>query len=201
LAFNRHDRTATATAHPRAAVVAALVAGAAIGAAAPVAAPAKELVSPAGVFVEGGKADDGYSAVVGTAITWLQPSKWGAGNASGYLELSVGEWMCRKHADGDLRACSTQIGITPVIRYAPSWWEHWYGEIGIGADAIFPRYQSESRHFGSEYNFGDHLGIGRKFGDDGADEVELRAEHYSNGGYKHPNPGENWVQIRYMHWF
>jgi hypothetical protein len=171
--------------------------------AAALAAPAgaKELVSPYGLFVEGGKADDSYSVVVGTAVTWLQPSKWGAGNASGYLELSGGEWMCRKHDGGHLEACSTQLGVTPVIRYAPSWWEHWYGEIGIGADVVFPRYRSDRRMFGSEYNFGDHLGIGRKFGDEGRDEIELRAEHYSNGGYKHPNPGQNWVQVRYMHWF
>ena len=35
----------------------------------------------------------------------------------------------------------------------------------------------------------------------GADEIELRAEHYSNGGIKLPNPGENWFQLRYMNWF
>ncbi len=174
---------------------------AAIAALAPRAAGANELGSPYGVFVEGGKADDGYSVVVGAAVTWLAPSRWGAGNASGYLEFSGGEWNCRKLASDGIRSCSTQVGITPVLRYAPSWVAHWYGEIGIGADAIFPRYGSDKRIFGSEYNFGDHLGIGRRFGDDGADEIELRAEHYSNGGYKHPNPGENWVQIRYMRWF
>ena len=72
---------------------------------------------------------------------------------------------------------------------------------GIVVHPAFVIGEIDRRIFGSEYNFGDHIGIGRKFGDDGRDEIELRAEHYSNGGYKHPNPGQNWVQLRYMHWF
>jgi lipid A 3-O-deacylase len=165
------------------------------------AAGAKELVSPVGVFVEAGAADDARSVVVGAAWTWLQPSKWGAGHASGYLETSIGEWACHKHPDQHYEGCSTQVGLTPVIRYAPGSWEHWFMEVGVGVDAIFPAYRSDKRGFATEFNFGDHVGIGRKFGDDGRDEIELRAEHYSNGGYKNPNPGENWVQLRYMHWF
>ena len=51
-------------------------------------------------------------------------------------------------------------------------------QLGIGADVISP-------------------GLAH----DGRDEIELRAEHYSNGGIAHPNPGENWFQLRYMHWF
>ena len=53
--------------------------------------------------------------------------------------------------------------------------------------------------FSTEFNFGDHIGLGRKFGADG--EIELRAEHDANGGYRNPNPGENWFQLRCMHWF
>ena len=199
MGFDRHDKKKAGAARRSRLLAVVATTAAAVAASMPAAGSAKELVSPYGVFVEGGKADDGYSVVVGTAITWLQPSRWGAGNASGYLELSVGDWMCRQQAGQDIRHCSTQIGITPVIRYAP--WERWFGEIGIGADAIVPRFGSDKRIFGSEFNFGDHLGVGYKLGDDGADEIELRAEHYSNGGYKKPNPGENWVQVRYMHWF
>lgn len=168
---------------------------------APPSASAKELVSPVGVFVEGGVADDARSVVVGAAWTWVQPSKWGAGNASGYLETSLGEWACRKHFGGGFDSCSTQVGLTPVIRYQPSAWERVFLELGIGADAIFPEYQSDKHRFATEFNFGDHLGLGYKLDDEGRNELELRAEHYSNGGYKNPNPGEDWVQLRYMYWF
>lgn len=168
---------------------------------APAAARAEELVSPMGAFVEGGISDDSRSVVAGVAWTWLQPSKWGAGHASGYLEASVGEWACHRDGHPHYRHCSTQVGLTPVIRYAPSAWDHWYLELGIGADIITPAWRSDVRRISTKFNFGDHVGLGRKLGDDGRDEIELRAEHYSNAGIKHPNPGENWFQLRYMHWF
>ena len=106
----------------------------------PSSAGAKELQAPVGLFVEGGISDDSRSVVVGAAWTWVQPSKWGAGNASGYLETSVGEWACHREEGEHYRHCSVLFGITPVLRY-------------------------------------------------------------SNGGIKHPNPGENWFQLPYMHWF
>lgn len=168
---------------------------------APAGALAEELTSPYGVFVEGGISDDSRSVVAGVAWTWVQPSKWGAGHASGYLETSVGEWACHRTAGQDYHGCSTQIGLTPVVRYAPAWWAHWYMELGIGVDVILPAWKTDKRRFGSEFNFGDHIGLGRKLGDDGRDEIELRAEHYSNGGIRNPNPGENWFQLRWMHWF
>jgi lipid A 3-O-deacylase len=167
----------------------------------PPAARAKELTSPYGAFVEAGASKDARSAVAGIAWTWVQPSRWGAGHASGYLETSVGEWACKRRAGDDYHGCSTQLGVTPVIRYTPDTWDHWYMELGIGANAIVPAWKTEKRRFATEFNFGDHIGLGRKFGDQGRDEIELRAEHYSNGGYKLPNPGENWLQLRYMRWF
>ena len=30
----------------------------------------------------------------------------------------------------------------------------------------------------------------------GAHELALRVQHYSNAGIRHPNPGENFVQLR-----
>jgi hypothetical protein len=160
-----------------------------------------ELSSPYGAFVEAGAADDARSLVAGVAWTWLQPAKWDGGHWSGYLETSVGEWACHKYPGSGYEACSTQVGVTPVIRFAPTVFSRWFVELGIGADAVFPLYRSDGRRFSTVYQFGDHLGIGRKFGTEGRDEIELRGEHYSNGGYKNPNPGENWVQLRYMHWF
>jgi hypothetical protein len=163
---------------------------------------AEELTSPYGVFIEAGVASDARSVVAGVAWTWLQPSKWDdAGHFSGYLETSVGEWACHKSDGTSYSHCATQVGVTPVIRFAPTLFSRWFLELGIGADAVFPLYRSTSQRFSTVYQFGDHVGIGRKFGAEGRDEIELRGEHYSNGGYKNPNPGENWLQLRYMHWF
>jgi hypothetical protein len=179
-------------------VLAALLAA---GALYPCGAGANELVAPVGVFVEGGAAEDARSLVVGAALTWAQPSTWGAGHASGYLEASVGDWVCDRAQRIGYRHCSMQFGLTPVLRYAPSLWSRWYTELGIGANVISPAWLTDKRRFSTEFNFGDHVGVGRKLDDEGDDEIELRAEHYSNGGIQHPNPGENWLQLRYMHWF
>ena len=54
---------------------------------APGLAGAKELTSPYGVFIEGGISDDSRSAVAGIAWTWVQPSKWGAGNALSLIHI------------------------------------------------------------------------------------------------------------------
>ena len=32
-------------------------------------------------------------------------------------------------------------------------------------------------------------------------EVVLRAAHYSNAGVRHPNPGENFLQLQYLRRF
>lgn len=74
-------------------------------------------------------------------------------------------------------------------------------ELGIGANVITPAWLTDTRRFSTEFNSGDHLGLGRKLDEGGKDETEFRVEHYSNGGIQHPNPGENWIQLRYMHWF
>jgi hypothetical protein len=39
------------------------------------------------------------------------------------------------------------------------------------------------------------------FGPADEDEIALRVQHYSNGGIKQPNPGINFLQLRYAHRF
>ena len=34
-----------------------------------------------------------------------------------------------------------------------------------------------------------------------AAEIVLRAEHFSNAGIKPPNPGQNFLELRYVHHF
>ncbi len=48
---------------------------------------------------------------------------------------------------------------------------------------------------------GDHVGVGYAFGAARNDEIALRAEHFSNAGIKHPNPGQNFLELRYTHYF
>jgi lipid A 3-O-deacylase len=49
----------------------------------------------------------------------------------------------------------------------------------------------KSRHFA------DHLAVGRRFGEGLQPEVALRVQHFSSGGIHRPNPGEDFLQLRY----
>ena len=96
----------------------------------------------------------------------------------------------------------TQLGMTPVLRYR--WGEdrrRWFAELGVGINVLTPIFNDEDRRFSTAFNFGDHLALGRSFGDDAREEIALRVQHYSNGGIKQPNPGINFVQVRYSHRF
>ena len=71
--------------------------------------------------------------------------------------------------------------------------------MGVGANYIVPIFDSGEKRFSTKFNFGDHVAIGRSFGQHS--EVSLRVEHFSNAGIEHPNPGENFGQLRYAHRF
>jgi lipid A 3-O-deacylase len=76
---------------------------------------------------------------------------------------------------------------------------HWFAELGVGANYIVPVFDSGHKRFSTEFNFGDHVAIGRQFGLHGRQEISLRVEPFSNAGIEHPNPGENFLQMRYAY--
>ena len=62
-------------------------------------------------------------------------------------------------------------------------------------------YETDRKRFSTTFNFGDHLAVGRNFGQRSEHELSLRLQHFSNGGIKHPNPGEDFIQLRYAYRF
>jgi hypothetical protein len=151
---------------------------------------------PSTVYAQAGFASDVRTAIAGVTWDWDWRREFARGVAGGYWELSVGQWQ----ADGPPRSGSafvTQLGVTPTIRLRPHGDSRWFFEAGIGANVLMPVYRSESKRFSTAFNFGDHIGIGRRFGADGRQELSLRLQHFSNAGIKHPNPGENFIQLRY----
>ncbi len=152
---------------------------------------------PSGGFVQFGAAEAAQMAVLG--LTWTWPWKrplWG-GELSGYSEVSVGRW----NADSAPRGYGwfTQVGLTPVLRWSIGAQRTWFVEAGIGGNLLLPIYEndSERKRFSTTFNFGDHLAVGRRFGQDGAQSVSLRFQHFSNASIRKPNPGENFLQLRY----
>ncbi|MES1196905.1 MAG: acyloxyacyl hydrolase [Steroidobacter sp.] len=159
-----------------------------------------DVVKPTAVFVQAGIGDNNtqsYTAGVLWDWNWRYGTKLGA--VTGYSDISAGRWIVSSGGTHS-STWATQLGVTPVLR------QHlgnsgYFAEIGIGANYILPLYQSGSKRFSTQFNFGDHAAVGKQFGQDGKEEIALRFQHYSNAGIAHPNPGENFFQLRYVHRF
>jgi hypothetical protein len=66
-----------------------------------------------------------------------------------------------------------------------------------GAALLVPIFRTTDKQFSTAFNFGDHIAVGMQFGEGGLHEVSLRLQHFSSACIKEPNPGENFVQLRY----
>lgn len=157
-------------------------------------------LEPSTLFIQAGIGDQSTQAYMGGATwegNWHKHYSFLA--VSGYFEAAAGRWITREEGFSS-SAWATQIGLTPVIRLQPSGFGHdWFAELGVGANYIIPLYKADHKRFSTEFNFGDHLAIGRQFGERRQHELALRVEHFSNAGIAHPNPGENFVQLRYAY--
>ena len=153
------------------------------------------------VFVEYGNGDAADMARVGAGWDWNK--QWFAdGNwlVTGSWEASVGTWRGNSVVGNQT---ITDIGVTPVFRLqqkhpsgiAP------YLEGAIGFHLISPTFIYANRQFGSSFQFGDHLGVGMRFGERRQFDLAYRYQHLSNGGIKQPNQGINFSQIRFAYHF
>lgn len=115
------------------------------------------------------------------------------------VEAEVAHWRSM-HGVGDDRSRITQVGMTPLWRQElPRSGPHqWYIEFGTGVNFIGPLYRSAGRRFSTSLNFGTQLGVGLAFGPQREHELSLRIEHFSNAGLRNPNPGEDFLQLRYL---
>jgi hypothetical protein len=152
-----------------------------------------------GVAVEAGNGDDTDMARVAVQWNWqkrmLQGSDWHVG---GYWDLGLGYWKndgFPGHNDE-----ITEIGLTPVLRLQRNDLQGFYAELGIGWHL-----QSHStigdKRMSTLFQFGNHIGVGYRFGAKRAFDLSYRYQHLSNAGIKHPNDGINFNQIRLQYHF
>ena len=154
------------------------------------------------MFAQAGTAQESTSAyALGAVWDWDLNRRYALGVLTGYTEGSLGRWQTDDAARGGSRTY-TQVGLTGVLRFFPGHAnQHWFTELGIGANYITPVYQGEGKSFSTEFNFGDHVAVGRLLGSHRLASVALRFQHFSNGGIDTPNPGENFLQLRYTYQF
>lgn len=122
---------------------------------------------------------------------WLQAGNWHMG---GYWDLQAGQWS------GSGKNTITDVGLTPVFRYqqtVPSGISP-YVEGAIGFHLIQPVRLEADRGFSTAFQFGDHVGVGARFGERGRYDLGLRYQHLSNAGIKKPNNGINFTQVRFQ---
>jgi len=151
---------------------------------------------PGGAYLEGGIADHGtYSATIGFLWPWSWRREALGGEWSGTTELYASYWNGRRDAG---RQGFTQVGLVPMLRYRFSRGRSaWFLEAGIGLTGLDTVYRTTEKQFSSSFNFIDVVAVGRSFGSRQRQELSLRASHLSNAGIKDPNPGENFLQLRY----
>ena len=150
-----------------------------------------------GFSIEGGSGQ-GSTRLVRLGAQWDWQKKWFTENRwqlGGYWDAQIGGW------DNRLGNISfTDISLTPVFRLAaadsPVYFE---GAIGFHYLSDYPT--RGGAPFASKFQFGDHLGIGMRFGEGKVHDLSFRLQHLSNAGYRNPNPGINLLLVRYQYHF
>ena len=155
-----------------------------------------------GAFVQAGTSEhDSRQLTLGAQLPWSQHWRLGSGDLTGYWDFSLSRWTYPEDADRR-HGLLTQIGATPTLRWSPGGWVGTtFFEVGVGATLMSDLYRTNGKRFSTRFNFGSHLGIGWPLDEKRAQELIVRVEHFSNAGIRHPNPGENFLQLRYVHRF
>lgn len=156
---------------------------------------ARSPYAPAAAFVQAGRSSGADALTAGLLWPLRPPQELASGGWwSAQLEASLGRWASRR-TDERGRTVSTQVGLMPSLRYRFAGLPSLFVEAGFGVNAIAPVFGNGGGRFSTVFNFGEQLGIGLRTAD-GALEWSLRYQHFSNGGFKKPNPGEDFVQLR-----
>ncbi|WP_198420801.1 acyloxyacyl hydrolase [Massilia atriviolacea] len=166
----------------------------AVMAAAPCAFASDKLIDHASLEVGGGAKVQ--MVRFGVQKDWSQ--RWFQSNGthiSGYWDASIAQWRgnAYQNVDGQHQNI-TNIGFTPVFRFQADDLTGWYGEAGIGLNLLSKRYDNDSNYLSTAFQFGDHIGTGYVFAN-GWD-VGMKIQHFSNGGYKKPNSGVNFLVLK-----
>jgi lipid A 3-O-deacylase len=148
--------------------------------------------APDGVFAEAGFAPSHSRSVTAGAL-WQWERQWRFGNAqvTGATEAFLSRWRARDDT-------ATQLAVVPLLRLRLDHGRSpWFMEGGVGVSLMDDLYRNHGKHFSTRFNFVDVFAVGRSLGADRRHEVSLRLAHISNADLKKPNPGEDFLQLRY----
>ncbi|MES2300268.1 MAG: acyloxyacyl hydrolase [Pseudomonadota bacterium] len=125
-------------------------------------------------------------------------ARWFASNGthlSGYWDATLAQWRANQYRDvAGATQNITDIGFTPVFRFENDSKKGFYAEGGIGFHRLSELYNNDGRRLSTLFEFGDHIGTGYVF--DNGWEAGMKIQHFSNGGYRKPNSGVNWLEVK-----
>ena len=151
-----------------------------------------------GIYLESGRVVDGsvHTSMTAVGVRSSVTHTFWEGHISLRWDIYLSEW--RTYAAPSGRRHFTQAGVVPMFRYRfDRGASPWFVEGGVGLSYLSASYSNRVKEFSTQWNFSDHLGVGRNFGIDRQHELGLYVKHVSNAGIKSPNPGETFVQLRY----
>jgi len=152
---------------------------------------------PDTVFVHAGAGPKRVNAI-GAGLVWT--GDWErplyGGLLRGQFEVAMSQWRARDFGGG--QQVFQQFVLLPLLRLqADQGRSPWFGEFGIGFSWLDRRYVTPTQDMSKQFNFYDVLGVGYQLGEERRHELALRYTHVSNGGLKKPNPGEDFLMLRY----
>jgi len=121
---------------------------------------------------------------------WPVDGRW---ELSAYGMASVAYWRAREET---LHKQLWDFAVAPVIRMErASGGETPYFEASLGAHYLSAQQINGNRAFSTNFQFGEFVAAGLRFGSQHRLEVSLRLQHVSNGGIRNPNPGLTFVSL------
>jgi lipid A 3-O-deacylase len=112
-------------------------------------------------------------------------------------ELMLNGWRAEKFGGGD--RSFTQVVVLPSLRMRLGQGRSpFFIDLGIGASYMDPVFVTPHKTFSTRWNFYDMLGVGWSLDQQRRHELGVRYVHISNAGFKHPNPGQDFLQVRYV---
>ena len=138
-----------------------------------------------------------FSAQSNWDKSWFESN---GNHLSGYWDANLAQWRGNAYQNKSGQHQNiTVVGLTPVFRYERADKKGWYAEGGIGVTLLSELYDNDDNRLSTHFQFGDHIGAGYVF--DNKWEVGAKIQHYSNGGYKKPNSGVNWLVVKAAYHF
>lgn len=138
---------------------------------------------------------------IGAQSDWS--ARWFQSNGthlSGYWDLSAGMWRANKNQNIEGQSQHlTDVGFTPVFRFERDDKKGAYAEGGIGVHRLSELYNNDTYRLSTLFQFGDHIGAGYVF--DNQWELGAKIQHFSNGGYRKPNTGVNFIEMKVAYHF